>query len=340
MRPKKMLIAVLTLSTVLVLPIVASAQTEGVFDTNDFTSGMGGITESTADFLAESLGGMSYLGDPVGYATVRHLAIGVAGGAVLVPIKNLTIPEGTAIDIDFGDLTYIPIPVVGAYAKIAFKRLELGAKLAGFPTYEQDPISVQNMIVGGKVRYRLAGFNLSMIKGGVSVGALAEYMKGNLDITQKDGFPIDGSDVDSGDPTVNEQIAGQTIGYVTTEAGIQNSWSAITFGGEAQANFQVLFLNFFTGARVSKTSGSAKSEFSGTVTFIEEPEFAEYELIDTSVNNETITPISNETKASGIDIYGFGGLEVKILILTVTARGSYNFSNEVLSVDGGVRLQF
>ena len=332
MRSKKMLIAVLTLSTVLVLPIVVSAQTEGVFDTQDFTSGMDAVTESTADFLAESLGGMSYLGDPVGYAIVRHLAIGVAGGAVLVPIENLTIPEGTAIDIDFGDLEYIPIPVVGAYAKIAFKRLELGAKLAGFPTYEQDPVSVQNMIVGGKVRYRLAGFNQSLIKGGVSVGALAEYMKGNLDITQKDGFPIDGGDV-------NPELEGETIGYVTTTAGIQDEWSAVTFGGEAQANFQVLFLNFFTGARVSKTSGSAKSTFSGTVTFTSAaPEYDEY--IEADITDADLGSFSNESKASGIDIYGFGGLEVKILILTVTARGSYNFSNEVLSVDGGVRLQF
>jgi len=330
MKSKKMLIAVLTLSAVLVLPIVASAQTDNIFDTDDFTSGMDAVTASTADFLAASLGGMSYLGDPVGYATIKHLAIGIAGGAVLVPIENLTIPEGTAIDIDFGDLEYIPIPVVGAYAKIAFKRLELGAKLAGFPTYEQDPVSVQNMIVGGKVRYRLAGFNQSLIKGGVSVGALAEYMKGNLDITQKDGFPIDGGDV-------NPELEGETIGYVTTTAGIQDEWSAVTFGGEAQANFQVLFLNFFTGARVSKTSGSAKSTFSGTVDFEAVEGFDEYVE---SVTGLEVDPISNKSKASGIDIYGFGGLEVKILILTVTARGSYNFSNEVLSVDGGVRLQF
>jgi len=276
--------------------------------------------------MASSLGGMSYIGDPVGYAFIKHLAIGAAGGAVLVPVENLSFAEGTSLDIDFGDLTYIPVPVIGGYAKISFKRVELGAKLAGFPAYSADGIEVKNMIIGGKIRYRLGGFNIFLVKGGVSVGALYEYMNGGLTITQEDGFPIYGDEYDL--PDVK-------IGTVTTTAAIENSWSANTIGGEAQANFQILFLNFFLGSRLSKTFGKATSDFSGTVDLKPEPD---YEYV-TQAENEKVSAFS-ETKPSGIDIYGFGGAEVKLLIFTVGARGTYNFTNNNLTIDGGLRLQF
>jgi len=160
------------------------------------------------------------------------------------------------------------------------------------------------------------------------VGALYEYMNGELSITQSEGFPIYGDEYD---------YPGVQIGTVNTTAAINNSWTAHTLGGEAQANFQILFLNFFLGSRLSKTFGKAKSEFTGKVDLT--PESDEYIGVVTEKKDTSVTA-SNEAKPSGIDIYGFGGAEVKLLIFTVGARGTYNFTNNNLSIDGGVRLQF
>ena len=50
--------------------------------------------------------------------------------------------------------------------------------------------------------------------------------------------------------------------------------------------------------------------------------------------------VSTEAAPSGLDFYGFGGLEFKIFPLVLGARGGYNFSNPVITLDFGARLQF
>ncbi|MFW6138790.1 MAG: hypothetical protein ACOC7U_06435 [Spirochaetota bacterium] len=301
------------------------------YNMSSVESDMENIVAGLSDFFGTNLGGMSYICDPVGNAFIKNFTIGAAGGAVLVPVEDLSFPEGTAMDIDFGDMGYIPVPGVGAYAKFSLKKLEFGAKLAGFPTYETDDgtIKVQNMIIGGKVRYKLTGFNFLLMKGGISVGALYEYMNGGLEIYQSDGFPVYADEIDS---TWPHEVAAT----VTTDATINNTWSAHTLGGEAQANFQVLFLNFFVGSRLSKTLGSATSDFEGETTLTAEPDYEPYITEETQI----IGPYSSETEPPGVDIYGFGGVEFRLFIFTIGARGSYNFTDQALAVDGGVRLQF
>ncbi len=285
------------------------------------------LVNGMSDLFAKSLGGMSYVGDPVGYAFIRHLAIGIGGGAVLIPTENLELAtEG--LNIDFGDLKYIPIPTASAFAKISIKRLEFGFKLGGLPQYSIDNFSVQNMILGAKVRYNLGSFNLLLIKGGISAGVLFEYMKGNLNYSTSTGYPI----------YLDVNGENTKVGTVTTEASLENSWNATTAGAEAQANFQVLFLNFFTGTRISKTFGSATSSINGSA-------YLEADSTYESLNIITSGPISNMSvsatnKAPGIEVYGFGGVEFKLFIFTITGRGSYNFTGKTLSADVGARLQF
>jgi len=319
MRTKKIIL----LLTALLLIAAPAGFLSAQYDVTAMQEDMASVVDGLSGLFGESLGGMSYIGEPVGYSFIRHLAIGVAGGAVLVPTKNLSFAEGTSMDIDFGDLAYIPIPVVGAYGKLSIKKLEFGVRIAGFPAYTSEDLEIKNMIIGGKIRYNLGGFNLLIIKGGASVGVLYEYMKGGILVAQSEGFPIS-------NPVYGE------IGTAKTTAAIDTSWKSSTVGGEAQANFQLLFLNLFVGTRLSKTFGKATSEFTGTVDLVENPDNPGY--VTTAQNEEVST--SSETKAKGIDIYGFGGAEVKLFILSIGARGSYNFSNNSITVDGGVRLQF
>ena len=286
----------------------------------DATTEMGLIAEALSGIFGPNLGGMSFLGEPVGYSFIPHFEVGIAGGMVLVPVDNIT--ADTQMNLNFGSLTFFPLPAAGVHGKLSIKRLEFGAKIAGIPTLgsEKSGASVSNIILGGKVRYNLYNFKTLAIKGGVSVGGFYEYMKGGLLLTDSNEIPIDVGD----DGTVD--------GTLTNAAGFDTTWNANTFGGEAQANLQVLILNFFAGTRVSKSIGEVKTVVAGSS-----------ELIPNNAlvtgGTETVS-ISKEAKPADIDIFIFGGAEVKIAILTATVKAGYNVNNKNFVFDGGVTLQF
>jgi len=313
---------------VLLLIIPTSFAFSQTYDTSAATTDMENLVNGMSDLFSKSLGGMSYVGDPVGYAFIKHFSIGIGGGAVLIPTKNLSFAS-SGLDIDFGKLSYIPIPSAGAFVKFSIRKLEFGFKLGGFPEFSQDGFKVHNMTLGGKVRYNLGNFNFLIIKGGISAGALFEYMAGGIDYSTSSGYPV----------YVDIYGNSTKVATVTTTASLKNSWKASTFGGEAQANFQVLFLNFFTGTRLSKTFGTADSSINGDVTLTAtDPQYVTQGYISGGTIPQLSASASN--KAPGIEIYGFGGVEFKLFIFTLTARGSYNFTGKTLSVDTGARLQF
>jgi hypothetical protein len=282
------------------------------------------VADALSSIFGPNLGGMSYVGDPVGYSVVPRVEVGISGGVVFVPLEN--IDTGTNLAMDFGDmgkLAALPIPAAGAHAKFTIsKKFEMGVKVAGIPEMgnEKAGTSINNLIIGGKFRYNLLNYKLPLIKGGISVGALYEYMNGGILLTESDSIPVD----------TNKD--GTTDGTLTTTADLNTRWTANTFGGEAQANLQVIFLNFFLGTRVSKTFGKATTSLSGTSTLPAgtgiDP-FAD-EFVD----------VNQESKPQGIDPYVFGGVELKILGLVLTGRGTYNIKNENYIVESGIRLQF
>ena len=312
----------------IILLLIPASFAFSQYDITKAEQDMKSLVNGMSDLFAKSLGGMSYVGDPVGYAFIKHFSIGIGGGAVLIPTSNLEFAS-EGLDIDFGDLKYIPIPTASAFAKFSIRRLEFGFKLGGIPQYDVDNFSIHNMILGGKVRYNIGSFNLVFIKGGVSAGALFEYMSGGLDYSTSTGYPV----------YVDVDGTSTHVADVTTTASLQNSWKSGTVGGEAQANFQVLFLNFFVGSRLSKTFGTADSSIDGKVTLTPtDSSFVDSGSVSSKSSTELSTSASN--KAPGIEVYGFGGAEFKLFIFTITARGSYNFIGKTLSADVGARLQF
>jgi hypothetical protein len=304
--------------------VFAAAQT---YDFTDAEGDLGQIAETLSGIFGPNLGGMSYIGDPVGYSIVPHIAVGVSAGAVFVPLENIN--ANTSMNLDFGNmgkLAALPIPAIGAHAKFTVaKKIELGIKVAGIPEIgnKKADVAINNLIIGGKVRYELLKYKLPLIKGGVSVGALYEYMNGKLLLTKSDSIPIDVAGVgDTQD------------GTFTSTTDLNTEWNSSTFGGEAQANLQVIFLNFFLGTRVSKTFGKATSSLSGTGTLTDDGGGFVIE------STQSITPISEETKPQGIDPYVFGGVEAKLLGIVLTGKGTYDIKNDNFVVEGGLRLQF
>ena len=328
MKLRRTLLIVFTVMVMLApMSFAFSQETNDPYDPSDALSDIKPLVDGMSDLFAQSLGGMSYVGDPVGYAFIKHFSIGIGGGAVLIPIDNLSI-DSSGLDIDFGDLEYIPIPTASAFAKLSIRRLEIGFKLGGIPQYDVDNFSIHNMILGGKLRYNIKSFNLVFIKGGVSAGALFEYMSGGLDYSTSTGYPV----------YLDVEGTSTHVADVTTTASLQNSWKAATVGGEAQAYFQVLFLNFFVGSRLSKTFGTADSSISGEAYLEADSTYESTNLIQSGPIGFVSIPAS--TDAAGIEVYGFGGAEFKLFIFTITARGSYNFIGKTLSADVGARLQF
>jgi len=163
-----------------------------------------------------------------------------------------------------------------------------------------------------------------LIKGGVSVGALYEYMSGGLSMTASDTIPIDVAGLGDAED-----------GTFTTTTGFETVWKSGTIGGEVQANLQVLFLNLFLGSRVSKTIGKSTTTMKGTGTLTGDGS-------GVVVTGPTVTTVnaSQTEKPTGIDPYLFGGLELKLLGLVLSGKGTYNFKNENFVIDGGLRFQF
>jgi hypothetical protein len=299
-----------------------------LFAQYDITDALGDVDEIAAavnSIFGPNLGGMSYVGDPVGYSIIPHGAIGISAGATFVPLSNIN--TGTFMKVNFADmgsLAYFPIPAVGAHAKFTIKKkFELGVKVAGIPEISDKDagVAVHNLIIGGKLRYNLVGFKLPMLKGGVSVGAHYEYMSGGLMMTESGTIPID---VDNN---------GTTDGTFATTAGFETMWKSGTFGGEVQANAQVLFLNFFAGSRVSTTVGKSTTTMNGTGTLTDSGGGLVVPGVTTVNTSQTVNP-------TGLDPYVFGGLELKILGLVISGKLTYNIRNQNYVLDNGLRLQF
>jgi len=301
-----------------------------LFAQYDITDALGDVDEIAAavnSIFGPNLGGMSYVGDPVGYAIIPHGAIGISAGATFIPLSNIN--TGTFMKVNFADmgsLAYFPIPAVGAHAKFTIKKkFELGVKVAGIPEISDKDagVAVHNLIIGGKLRYNLVGFKLPMLKGGVSVGAHYEYMSGGLMMTESETIPID-----------VEGLGDAEDGTFATTAGFETMWKSGTFGGEVQANVQVLFLNFFAGSRVSTTVGKSTTTMKGTGTLTGDGSGVVVTEPTTTVNaSQTVNP-------TGLDPYVFGGLELKILGLVISGKLTYNIRNQNYVIDNGLRLQF
>ncbi|KPJ80186.1 MAG: hypothetical protein AMS17_20845 [Spirochaetes bacterium DG_61] len=289
------------------------------YDIDKAVSDIQEIAVALSNVFGPNLGGMSFIGDPVGYSFIPRFEFGVAGGAVLVPLEDVT--TGTRLDLDIGGFARLPIPAVAAHGKFSIGRIEIGGKIAGIPEIKDKDVGagISNIVIGGKVRYRLLNFKTFGLKGGASVGGFYEYMKGYLALTQSESMPVDIDD------------DGTPEGTLTNAAGFETNWNANTFGGEAQANLQLLLFNLFAGTRVSKSFGKAETTIAGS------SDLTGGAGITTG---STTLSISEESKPDGIDMFLYGGAEVKILILTVTGRVGYNLNNKNYTIDGGLRMQF
>jgi len=324
---RKKIIGVLVVTILLVAP-GASVFAQQPYDLGAVESDLTTISQGLSDIFGPNLGAMTFLGDPVGYSTIKHIEIGIAGGASFVPIENIAL--GTSLQYDFGDITYIPVPAIGVHAKFKIKRFEIGGKLAGIPEIEDKDAGVRlnNMIIGGKLRYELWDKRMLLfLRTGASFGGFFEYINGNITMLGRDSIPVI-MDIPA--------FGTQQVATLETETGFETNWKGMTVGGEAQTNFQILFINLFGGARLSKTFGKATTDISGSTTLEPNPEYSKY--VENFTDEQLL--ISTEAKPEGIDITLFGGAEVKILMLAVTLQGGYNFKNSNYLLEGGVRLQF
>jgi len=292
------------------------------------------VAQNLSDLFGNNLGSIAMIGDPVGFSTIPRFEIGVAGGSVFVPLKNLN--TGTDAVYDFGGTAYAPIPSIGAHMKVNLFGFELGAKVAGIPPFQLSSENfsgeIQSMVIGGKLRYEILDKKVAALRFGLSAGGFYEYTKGNLGLSMRESFAV----YEDVDPT---QAGEEYIADLLTTSAFDTSWKGHTLGGEVQGNMKVLFINIFAGGRLSTSWGQASTALIGdaTATVREEYKSGPYQV---NVNPSESVEVTTETVPSGLGFYGFGGLEFKIFPLVLGARGGYNFSNQVITLDLGARLQF
>ena len=316
---RKTMVVLVMIASVLVVP----AGMGFGYDTIEATGDLEVIAESLSDLFGKNIGSMTFLGDPVGYSTVPHFAVGVSGGVTLVPADNIS--AGSSAQLDLGGLSYLPIPAIGAVGKANIKGFELGVKVSGIPNIAVEGTRINSLILGGKVRYRLLDKKMVLVRLGASIGVFYEYATGNVSFVDQTTMPVmEDIDMDGND---------EHVGDLTTTAGFDTKWSGSTVGAEAQANAKILFFNIFAGGRLSSSFGSSSTNLSGDSTLVS---------YHPSVSGGTISDLDINTEAgpSGLNTMVFGGVEFKILPINIVARGSYNFKNENITADLGARLQF
>jgi hypothetical protein len=320
MQKNKLFLLVLIPVMLLFIGSLNIALGQAVYDMDNAEFELGLMAEQLSGIFGPNLGGISYIGEPIGYSIIPHFEVGISGGFVVVPIKDIS--RGTNLQLNFGGSAYLPIPAIGAHTKFSIKEIELGVKVAGIPRLE-DPdagTAIENIIIGGKARIKLFNFDKHVIKGGASVSGFYEYMRGNLLLTDSDSMPVDVYN----DGTIDGELISQT--------GFDTSWEASTMGGEMQANLQLLMFNFFAGTRAGKTFGSAITRVEGLSELV-----STSPLVTGSTRNISI---SNKQSPAGFDIFLFGGLEIKLAMFSLTGKGGYNLNNENYTFDAGFRLQF
>jgi hypothetical protein len=301
------------------------------YDSTAVEEDMQNIAQSFSDLFGKNVGSISMIGDPIGYSTIPHFEIGLAGGAVFVPLANLN--SGNNIVYSTDGMGYTPVPSLAAHAKITVRRFEFGGKLAGIPPFElsNDNLNgeVQSMVIGAKLRYRLVDKKLAVLRFGVSAGGFYEFTSGTIGLVITDSFAAY-EDVNPMEPG-EEHVAD----LVSTNA-FNSEWRGHTVGGEVQGNIKILFINLFAGARMSNSWGSAQTSILGAVDVIPVPEYAG----DVTADPTEDIDIDTEASPDGLDYYAFGGIEAKILPVVIGGRMGYNFKNEVITFDLGARLQF
>ncbi len=324
---KRAVIAIVMSIALLILPV---SMVFADYTSADTQADMQSIAQNFSNLFGKNLGSISMIGDPIGYSTVPHFAVGLAAGAILVPFES--IDSGTNTVYDLGGMGYAPVPSIAAHMKLTVRGFELGAKVAGIPPFELSNENflgeVQSMVIGGKLRYRIVDKKLAVLRFGVSAGGFYDFSRGALELTMRDSFAVY-EDVTGGPE--EEHIAD----LVSTNS-FDTNWQGHTVGGEVQGNIKILFFNLFVGGRMSTSWGSADTSVNGDVSV---NPVSGYEIYVTANPTETID-IDTESHPDGLDYYAFGGLEVKILPVVICGRFGYNFSNDAIALDFGARLQF
>lgn len=300
------------------------------YDSSAVEEDMQNIAQSISELFGENVGSLSMIGDPIGYSTVPHFEIGVAAGAVFVPLENISTGMGTLYDT--GGLAYTPLPSIAAHVKVNIKGFEIGGKVAGIPPFQFSSGNLngelQNTIIGGKLRYEIVDRKVTVLRFGLSAGGFYEYTRGNITMQMTESFAVLAD--------VTPEPGDEHIANLVSSNSFDSNWKGHTVGAEMQGNMKILFINLFIGGRLSTSWGNAQTTIDGDVTV---NPVSGYEGFVTASPSESID-ISTSASPSGLAYYGFGGVEFKIFPIVLGGRLGYNFHNEVITVDFGARLQF
>ena len=79
---KKMMVVFLSMLVFIALASGLALAQDEPYDVETLESDFEGVTKGLSEFFGNSLGGMSFIGEPCGYSFIKHIAIGAGGGAV------------------------------------------------------------------------------------------------------------------------------------------------------------------------------------------------------------------------------------------------------------------
>lgn len=337
---KKALIFVLVVSCTLA---VMSAP----FDQTTFPAAFKSFSESMSTALPfNSAIGLSwsdaYIGNLLGIPP--HFGVGIATGAVLVPIdgvKDMLDGLGVAVpSVITGMNLGLPLPAAVVEGRIGGFILPFDIGLKGMMLTKDmtKPIAgvgIEFLNVGADVRYALVKQNLLLPN--VSVGIGYNYLKGEAAIpTNVEGITLtlpDGTGPAS------------TLTFAPGDVGLR--WSSQVIEAKAQVSKSLIIFTPYLGGAVSMSWSSIGGGLSTKVS-----------IDGTEPTQAQIDAIVNQLKAAGKDVPEiskdgiwytfpsnafslrlFGGFSVNILLLKLDLTAHYNINAGAFGASLGARIQ-
>jgi len=96
--------AIITMLSSILLLLLPGVMLFAQYDSSEVEEDMQNIAQGISELFGENVGSLSMIGDPIGYSTVPRFEVGVAAGAVFVPLENISTGEDTLYDT--GGLAY------------------------------------------------------------------------------------------------------------------------------------------------------------------------------------------------------------------------------------------
>ena len=289
---------------------------------------------------------------------------GVAIGVTTMPLSalqsatdafNFEGSEGIDFAERLGEAAEFGLPLPGyaidARAGGLLLPFDVGVKLGYLPEYTGDGWTLDNVLVGADLRYRIIRGRLMLPT--ISVGVGANYMQGGVSFAGIFGSDIAFDSVEL--PDYDDPQQTRTYDLALSDPNLRFTWETAVIDFKAQASSNLLLLTPYIGAGLSYAQSTAGGGLTSRISVSEDGVDLTDEQIQ-QLQEAYDKARSEDPSLPAIDFRGEGGVltsstvagwgtriyagtSLNLLILKLDISGMYNLTSGDVGANIGLRIQ-